>query len=257
MIRTPRFSRYRCRYSSSLAVAGAADSPPLRGGSGEKRYSARAPSWATCQGRSCALDRLVTPSVKRVGERDHPLERLGGQDPPERGADRRGRERVARERAADPAGVLVVGAAFGTRSRSATSALIPNAPAGTPPAIDLPMVSMSGSRPPARRAAARAGAEGVGLVDDQEGAGLARELAQRARGSPVRAGRCRCWSAPARRARRRRRRRAARARARRASLNSTTSVVTVGSTGGPTLPSRETGRPSSPTTMNVSSTVPW
>ena len=40
------------------------------------------------------------------------------------------------------------------------------------------------------------------------------------------------------------------------SLNSTTRVVTAGSTGGPTLPSRDRG-PSGVETTNVSSTAPW
>ena len=41
------------------------------------------------------------------------------------------------------------------------------------------------------------------------------------------------------------------------SLNSTTLVVCVGSTCGPTLPGLAIGSPSGPTTMIVSSTVPW
>src|SRR5215469_13011717 len=41
---TPRFTRNRCRYSSRSVSAAASDSPPLRGGVGQNRYSARAPS---------------------------------------------------------------------------------------------------------------------------------------------------------------------------------------------------------------------
>ena len=62
--------------------------------------------------------RPATPSAKRSPERDHPRERLGGQHLAERRAHRRERERVAGERAADAADVLVVGVVL-PRARAA------------------------------------------------------------------------------------------------------------------------------------------
>ena len=52
VIRTPRFSVYRCRYSSSSGSATAADAPPFTGGTGLNRYSARVPSRTTHHGSS-------------------------------------------------------------------------------------------------------------------------------------------------------------------------------------------------------------
>ena len=63
--------------------------------------------------------------------------------------------------------------------RSASSAETPKAPDATPPAIALPMVTMSGSSPQARGRSARTGRERVGLVVDQQGPVLAREPADR------------------------------------------------------------------------------
>ena len=57
-------------------------------------------------------------------------------------------ERVAGERAADAADVLVVGPSCAS-ARRASSAVTPNAPTGTPPPIALPIVSRSGSSPSA------------------------------------------------------------------------------------------------------------
>ena len=63
VIRMPRFSVYRCMYSSSSPSAAAADSPPSRGGEGVKRYSARAPSWVIDQGTDFAVSTARTDSV--------------------------------------------------------------------------------------------------------------------------------------------------------------------------------------------------
>ncbi len=124
-----------------------------------------------------------------------------------------------------------------------------------PPAIDLPSVTMSGSRPhaavhppgpaesvwvssmissvPVRVHAARAPSQKPGSGSTMPmlvSAGSARTQA------------ISCPSSAASSAGR--------------SLNSTTAVVSVGSTAAPTSPSRARGRPSSSTT-NVSSTEPW
>ena len=66
VISTPRFSRYRWRYSSSAASPAAADSAPVRGGRGAKRYSARQPSWTACQGSPRVAITSSMPSRRRV-----------------------------------------------------------------------------------------------------------------------------------------------------------------------------------------------
>ena len=86
------------------------------------------------------------------------------------------RQRVAGERAADPADVGVLERRCAPRSARRPRAVMPYVPTGMPPPIVLPMTSMSGSRPRARHAAG-AGADRVRLVDDQDRAGAARELA--------------------------------------------------------------------------------
>ena len=136
-----------------------------------------------------------------LGERHHVRERLLGQHVLERRAHRGERERVAGQRAADAAGVLVVGLGLRDMTARRRRPQTPSAAAGTPPPIALPIVTMSGSRPQAPRAAAGAGAERVRLVDHQQRPGAARELAQRVVEPGAPAARCRCSSAPARRAR--------------------------------------------------------
>ena len=147
------------------------------------------------------------------GERGHAVERLVGEDVLERGAGGGQRERVAGQRAADAAGVDRGRRRGRRRSARRARRRSRRRRTGTPPAIALPIVTMSGLEAPRARGAARAGAEGVRLVVDEQRAVLAREARGRPRGSPARAARCRCWSAPAPSARRRRRRGRARARA--------------------------------------------
>ena len=122
--------------------------------------------------------------------------------------------------------------------------------------IAFPTVSRSGasscagcSRP--------AGAERVGLVDEQQRLGLAgRGPAARCGNRPA-GGRSRCSSAPARPGRRRRRRAPARARARSMSFHSTTRVVRSSGTGGPRLPSRSTTPAVARASRRTRRPVPW
>ena len=73
------------------------------------RYSARHPSLRHVPREGSVLDRLGHVCREALGERDRLRERLLGEHVLERRADGRERERVAGQRAADPARVLVVG----------------------------------------------------------------------------------------------------------------------------------------------------
>ena len=73
-----------------------------------KWYSARAPSRVTCHGTAGSRQDAVDAGLPALGERDHPLERLGGQDLAERRPRRGQRQGVAGERPADPADVGIL-----------------------------------------------------------------------------------------------------------------------------------------------------
>jgi len=128
-------------------------------------------------------------------------------------------------------------------------------PAGMPPAIDLPIVTMSGSRFQARVQPPGPALNVCvsSLISRVPAARVSSRTASRYPGSGstipmlVSAGSISTTAtSPAA---------SSRSSAAR-SLNSTTRVVSVGSTGAPTLPGRDCG-PSGPSTMNDSSTLPW
>ena len=106
VIRMPRLRAWRCRKrSSSRSWPRPPPRDPLRGGSARNAYSTRQPSRVTCQGSAVGGDHLVDAGLEALAERDHPLEGLLGEHVLERRPRRRQRERVARQRAADPADV--------------------------------------------------------------------------------------------------------------------------------------------------------
>jgi hypothetical protein len=124
-----------------------------------------------------------------------------------------------------------------------------------PPAIDLPIVTMSGDSPQARVqppgpalkvcVSSLISSKPYSRVSDRTasrkpGSGSTMPMFVSA-GSMSTAATSRCASSRSSAA---------------VSLNSTTRVVTDGSTGAPTFPSRERG-PSGVAMMNVSSTLPW
>ena len=81
----------------------------MRGGSGVKRYSQRAPSETIVQGTVVLRQRRLDTVHEALAQRDHALEGSVGEHLAERGARGREREGVAGERAAHAARVLVVG----------------------------------------------------------------------------------------------------------------------------------------------------
>ena len=239
----------------------AAASAPSRGGSGENRYSARQPSWTTCQGSAVARRSPPRPRRRSASPSgDHPLEGLVGRAPRRawRGsppARARCRPACRRRRPCPRSRRLARPEQRARRPRRSSR----SAPAGTPPAIALPSVSMSGSRPQARACSRPGPAQSVWVSSMISSVPVARvELAQRRRGSRRRAGRCRCWSAPARRARRRRRRAAS-------ARSSAVEVVELDHPGRlrrvdrrPDVAlARARPSPSAQRRRSVSSTVPW
>ena len=160
----------------AVGSASAICSAPSRGGVGRKWYSARAPSRVTCQGTPCGPDHVVHARLPALGERDHSLECLVGEHLAERGSDRGQRQRVAGQGAADPADV-------GPRRQRGADAVRDRlghpVRARRDPAADrladhehVRLEPVAGGHP------AGPGADRVGLVDDQDRAGSARELAQ-------------------------------------------------------------------------------
>ena len=115
-------------------------------GRARSRYSARQPSRVTCHGSPRSAIASATPASKRSASAIMCSNASSVSTSRERRADRRERERVARERAADPADVglapeRVVDDPLGDLGAHSVGA------AGIPPAIGLPIVSTSGSRP--------------------------------------------------------------------------------------------------------------
>ena len=205
---TPRFSAHRCSScSSSSSTAARGLGAVARWG--PKLYSARHPSRLHVP-RQRVLRRCAacTPSAQRVRQR------RSSARTPRRSAPRSSvariaaeRERVAGEGAADAADVDVVAARSTGASR--VGDLRGHAVGRRRDAAADRLADRRRCRARAPRRAVQPpgpGAERVRLVDDQQHAVAAGELAQRRRGSRRRAARCRCWSAPARSAGTRRRR---------------------------------------------------
>ena len=141
-----------------------------------KWYSARAPRRVTCHGTPRSREHAVDARLPALGERDHPLERVGGQDLAEGGPGGRQRQRVAGQRPADPADVRILDR---DRAADAGGDLGAEAVGGRRDAAadrladddDVRLQAPGTGRP------AGAGADGVGLVDDQERPRPARDVA--------------------------------------------------------------------------------
>ena len=168
---------------------------------------------------------------RRTPPRSAPA-RASRASPPPTARCRRGCRRRRRRRRGRPPG--------GRRRRRRPRAVMPYAPHGMPPPMLLPMTKMSGSRPHAAVAPARAGRERVRLVDHQQRAVAGGELAQPVEEAGLgqhdadvgegRLGEDRGDVAV----------RAAAPRPPARSLNSATRVVSSSGTGAPTLPGRAT-----------------
>ena len=142
-----------------------------------KWYSARAPSRVTCHGTRAPRQRLVDAGLPAFRERDHPLEGVVGQDLAERRAGGRQRQGVAGQRPADAADIRV----RHVRARQPGGDLRAE-PVGRrrDPATDrLADDDDVRVEAPGAGRAARPGADGVGLVDDEERARPPGDLADR------------------------------------------------------------------------------
>ena len=192
VISTPWLSMKRwnqCSRSGSMAAAAWA---PLRGGS-QNQYSPRQPRRCTVQGRPRLAITEATPSVQRSARGMAMSKSRSRSALAEGHSDGGDRQSVAGQSAADAAHID----AFAVEERPRASRRSPRScrtrPPGCRPRWVCPMVSMSGCRPQAAVAPPGPGADGVGLVDHQHGAGARADLAAERRGSRDRAGRCRCW----------------------------------------------------------------
>ena len=103
-----RLSACRCSSVCSAKSSASAASCPVRGGSGAKAYSARAPSRVTCQGSAVAAEHLGDAVGPALPERQHARVGLVGEHLGQGGPHRGQRQRVAGERAADAADVDVL-----------------------------------------------------------------------------------------------------------------------------------------------------
>ena len=119
----------------------------------------------------------ATPSVNRSASGYGDREVLLAQAGRERRPDRRQGERVGGQGAADPGDVDLVAEHRARRAGRRSPRVMPYAADGTPPPIGLPTTTKSGSRPQARGAPARPGAQRVRLVDDQQHAVATGDLA--------------------------------------------------------------------------------
>ena len=156
----------------------------------------------------------------------------------ERVPDRRECERGAGERATDAADIAVRAFEGAWRRPSAKRSLSPYAATGIPPPIGLPTTTTSGSRSHAAVAPPGPDADRVRLVDREQRAGRAGDLAQRVVVAGFGMDDADVRQRGLARAPARHRRAPVRARAPPMSLNSTIRVVSAGSIGGPAFPGR-------------------
>ncbi len=211
--RTPRLRHHRCRNPSRSSSTAAAAAAPSRGG-GQNQYSARQPRRCTCQGRPCSAITPATPSVNRSAS-GTATAKSSSRRQVDRVARIAARARALPVRVPPTPATSISWPSIGPSRRSATSAVMPYAARGDAAADRLADHDEVGLEAPGGGAAAGPGAQRVRLVDDQQHAVPAGDLADRVEVAVARAARCRCWSARAPSAGRRRRPRRAAGRGRR------------------------------------------
>ena len=174
-MRMPRLRACRCRYCCSSKSSASAASRPLAGAVGPELYSARHPSWVTCQGAPNSSMAACTPSVPLGGAADHAGVDLGGQHLGEGGPDAGHRDGVTGEGAADSSDVEILPALAVPLEAVAhpLAEFAGHAPGGRGDAAADGLADDDdvGPETVARGHASGTGAEGVGLIDDQDGAG--------------------------------------------------------------------------------------
>ena len=195
MISTPR-SRVPVQELVEFGVLGGDGLVAAAGSGCANRYSARAPSWTTDQGRSCSsiVDstpsrRCVASSIMRAnGSSGTPRQAWRAQPPG---------ERVSRERATTPP-VSSRSASAWASICVADSALTPDAADRDPAGDRLADRDDVGVEAPGRSCRARTGAEGVRLRRSPAASLRRGSDPEGRRGILPAVGQCRCWSAPVR-----------------------------------------------------------